>query len=710
LSIEIDFGSNSEIYRLNEIAKQADGSAWIQEKGTVLLATVVMDELAKSDDDFLPLTVQYVEKFYAIGKIPSGFIKREGKPSDFETLTSRIVDRALRPTFPKGFNYPVQISIFALSVDENADLQTLALKSASAALFVSSIPVKKSISSVRIGRSVNGGFLVNPNASERAESSLDLFVAGSKEELLMIEMRSVGKNVDGVQDNGKIDEDELIQAIDLAQKELERYNTFYEEKFSKFVREEKNVELVQKEESEELKNYISENYSEKLKEALTHLAQSERATILSSIADEVLSKLEEIHGENLEWNRDEISEALAKRKREIMRSMVLDENKRADGRKTTEVRPITIETNILPQVHGSCLFTRGQTQALVTLTIGSNEDAQIFEELTSVTGQQEQFMVHYNFPGFSVGEASRLKGVGRRELGHGNLAKRALESSLDNADAMTVRLVSEILESNGSSSMATVCGGALALRAGGQSTSELIAGVAMGLITEDDRYAILTDIMGLEDHDGDMDFKVAGSRDGITALQMDIKLGGISLKVLTEALYQARDARSHILGIMEEADSEIIVNRDVLPKVESFKISPSKVVDILGPAGKVIKGIIEEYSVKIDIDRETGDVKVVGRKYDNVENASEYIRKLADNRQLDEIYQVGSRYHGKVKDIAKFGAFVGLPSGHDGMIHISKISKARINNISDHISVGDEVEVEIIAIKGKKIELKRIEK
>jgi polyribonucleotide nucleotidyltransferase len=710
LSIEIDFGSNSEIYRLNEIAKQADGSAWIQEKGTVLLATVVMDELAKSDDDFLPLTVQYVEKFYAIGKIPSGFIKREGKPSDFETLTSRIVDRALRPTFPKGFNYPVQISIFALSVDENADLQTLALKSASAALFVSSIPVKKSISSVRIGRSLDGGFLINPNASERAESSLDLFVAGSKEELLMIEMRSVGKNVDGVQDNGKIDEDELIQAIDLAQKELERYNTFYEEKFSKFVREEKNVELVQKEESEELKNYISENYSEKLKEALTHLAQSERATILSSIADEVLSKLEESHGESLEWNRDEISEALAKRKREIMRSMVLDENKRADGRKTTEVRPITIETNILPQVHGSCLFTRGQTQALVTLTIGSNEDAQIFEELTSVTGQQEQFMVHYNFPGFSVGEASRLKGVGRRELGHGNLAKRALESSLDNADAMTVRLVSEILESNGSSSMATVCGGALALRAGGQSTSELIAGVAMGLITEDDRYAILTDIMGLEDHDGDMDFKVAGSRDGITALQMDIKLGGISLKVLTEALYQARDARSHILGIMEDADSEIIVNRDVLPKVESFKISPSKVVDILGPAGKVIKGIIEEYSVKIDIDRETGDVKVVGRKYDNVESASEYIRKLADNRQLDEIYQVGSRYHGKVKDIAKFGAFVGLPSGHDGMIHISKISKARINNISDHISVGDEVEVEIIAIKGKKIELKRIEK
>jgi polyribonucleotide nucleotidyltransferase len=712
LSIEIDFGNNSEIYRLNEIAKQADGSAWLQDRGTVLLATVVMDELAKSDDDFLPLTVQYIEKFYSVGKIPSGFIKREGKPSDFETLTSRIVDRALRPLFPKGFNYPVQITIFALSVDENADLQTLALKSASSALFVSSIPVRKSISGVRIGKIEDGSLIVNPSAEKRNKSTLDLFVAGSKEELLMIEMRSIGKrNSDGTQVNGKIDEDELVKAIDLAQKELERYNSFYEERFAKFCREEKVVELLQKEENLELKSFVEENYSEKLKEALTHLAQSERATILSSIADEVFQKLEEQNGEEeAQWLKSDISEALQKRKREIMRKMVLEENVRADGRKTTEVRPISIETNILPQVHGSCLFTRGQTQALVTLTIGSNEDAQIFEELTSVTGQQEQFMVHYNFPGFSVGEASRMRAVGRRELGHGNLAKRALESSLDNSDDMTVRLVSEILESNGSSSMATVCGGSLALRAGGQTTTELIAGVAMGLITEDDNYAILTDIMGLEDHDGDMDFKVAGSRDGITALQMDIKLGGISLEVLTEALYQARDARTHILGIMEEADSEIIVNRDVLPKVETFQISPSKVVDVLGPAGKVIKGIVEEYSVKVDIDRETGDIKVVGRKYDDVESASEYIRKLADNRQLDEIYQPLSRHRGKVKDIAKFGAFVELPSGHDGMIHISKVSKARIDNISDHLSVGDEVEVEILAIKGKKIELKRIEK
>jgi polyribonucleotide nucleotidyltransferase len=701
LSVEIDFGKTQEIFRINEIAKQADGSAWLQEGGTVLLATVVMDELAKSEEDFLPLTVQYIEKFYAVGKIPSGFVKREGKPSDFETLTSRIVDRALRPTFPKGFNYPVQITIFVLSVDESADLQTLALKSASAALYTSSIPVQKSISAVRIGK-VGDSLVVNPTLGEKDGSSLDLFVAGSKEELLMIEMRTVGKSANGVQDNGKIGEDELVSAIDLAQKELEKANTLYENEFAPFVRETKTVELFVKEIPEEIVSYVETEYSEKLRDSLSHLAQSERATILSSLADEVLESHEE-------WEKDDVLETLQSRKKSIMREMILSENVRADGRNTKTVRPISIETNVLPQVHGSCLFTRGQTQALVTLTIGSNEDAQIFEELTKVTGQQEQFMVHYNFPGFSVGEASRLKAVGRRELGHGNLAKRALESSLDNSEGMTVRLVSEILESNGSSSMATVCGGSLALRAGGQTTTELIAGVAMGLITEDERYAILTDITGLEDHDGDMDFKVAGSRDGITALQMDIKLGGISLQVLKEALHQARDARADILEIMEDAEENIIVNRDVLPKVEVFSINPSKVVDVLGPGGKVIKGIVENYGVKVDINRESGEIKIVGRKYDDVESASEYIRKIADDRSLDEIYQPFSRHIGKVKDIAKFGAFVELPSGHDGMIHISKISRSRVNSVEEFLSAGDEVEVEVLSVKGKKIELRRIE-
>jgi polyribonucleotide nucleotidyltransferase len=706
LSINIEFEKTQEIYRINELAKQSDGSALLQENGTVLLATVVMDELAKSEEDFLPLTVQYVEKLYAVGKIPSGFIKREGKPSDFETLTSRIVDRALRPTFPKGFNYPVQITIFALSVDENADLQTLALKAASAALFTSSIPVRKSISAVRIGK-IEDDFVVNPNAKEREISSLDLFVAGSKEELIMIEMRSVGKIVDENIENGAIPEDKLIEAIDLAQNELKKYNLRYENEFSKVVREEKEIELFQKEIPAELVKFIADNHSEDLKNALAQLAQSERATTLSKLADSILDANSETFPED--WTKKEILEALQNRKREIMRNLVLETGIRADGRGTKDVRPISIETNILPQVHGSCLFTRGQTQALVTLTIGSNEDAQIFEELTKITGQQEQFMVHYNFPGFSVGEASRMRPVGRRELGHGNLAKRALESSLDNRDGMTVRLVSEILESNGSSSMATVCGGALALKAGGKKSSELISGVAMGLITEGEKYAILTDIMGLEDHDGDMDFKVTGSREAITALQMDIKLGGISLKLLSEALHQAKDARGHILNIMEKAENEIEVNYDNLPKVENFSINPSKIVDVLGQGGRTIKAIIENNGgVKIDINRETGDVKVIGRRYEDVENATAQIKKIADDRPLEEIYQVGSIHRGTVKQLAPFGAFVELPTGQDGMIHISKIAKERVTNIEDYIRVGEKVDVEILSVNGKKISLQRV--
>jgi len=705
LSIKLDFEKSEEIYRLNEIAKQADGSAWLQENGTVLLATVVMDELAESDEDFLPLTVQYAEKFYAVGKVPSGFMKREGRPSDFETLTSRIVDRALRPIFPKGFNYPVQITIFALSVDENADLQALALKSASAALYTSSIPVNKSISAVRIGQ-IDNKFVVNPNAKEREKSGLDLFIAGSKDELIMIEMRSVGELINNVRENNAISEEKLIEAIDLAQNELKKYNSKYETEFAKFTRTHKDIELHVKEIPAELIKFVKENHSDNLKNALSQLAVSERATILSKLADSIVSENSDNFPE--EWDKGLVLESLQSRKREIMRATVLDSGIRADGRKTDEVRKIEIETNILPQVHGSCLFTRGQTQALVALTVGTGDDAQTFEELTKTESQQESFMVHYNFPGFSVGEASRMRPAGRRELGHGNLGKRALESSLDNRDGMTLRLVSEILESNGSSSMATVCGGALALRAGGQKTSELISGVAMGLITDGERYKILTDIMGLEDHDGDMDFKVTGSRTAITALQMDIKLGGISLSLLKEALNQAKDARGHILNIMEEAEKEIVVNKDILPKLEVFKINPMKVVDVLGQGGKTIKGIIDNFSVKIDINRESGEIKVIGKSFDKVEGATAYIKKIADDRTLDQIYTVGTVYDVTVKQIAPFGAFVELPSGHDGMIHISKISKSRIEKIEDYIKVGEAIKVEILSIKGKKIELKKI--
>ncbi len=702
--IDINFDKFSENYRINELAKQSDGSAFLQSGGTAILATVVVDEMAESKEDFLPLTVQYVEKLYAVGKIPSGFIKREGKPSDFETLTSRVVDRALRPLFPKGFNYPVQITIMVLSVDENADLQTLALKVASASLFNSSLPVRKSVSAVRIGR-INNKFIINPNKLEREHSSLDLFVAGTKDELLMIEMRAVATFDQNIQNSNVIPENKLLEAIELAETQLKLENTQYEKLFLPIGRETKDIKLILHELPEGLMTFIENNYHEKLENSLKQLSQSERATILLKLGQEIKSMpVDEI---NVNWEMSDILEALQKHKRKIMRTQILETGKRADGRGLRDVRPISIETNILPQVHGSCLFTRGQTQALVTLTLGSGDDAQMFEELTKVSGQQEQFMVHYNFPGFSVGEASRMKAVGRRELGHGNLAKRALESSLVNADGMTVRLVSEILESNGSSSMATVCGGAIALKAGGVETKELISGVAMGLITEGDKYAVLTDIMGLEDHDGDMDFKVTGTRNGISALQMDIKLGGISREILSNALEQAREARSHILNIMEESVSKLEVNYDILPKVENIKINPAKVGDVIGQGGKNIKAIIDSNSVKVDINRETGDIKIIGRRFRDVENASLQIRRLSDDRTPEEIYPVGSFYNVVVKQIAPFGVFVELPMGHDGMIHISRIAKTRITNIEDHLKVGDKVRVEVLSVKGKKIELQK---
>ena len=526
----------------------------------------------------------------------------------------------------------------------------------------------------------------------------------------MIEMRSVATFNENIQNSNVIPENELLEAIALAETELTKQNIAYEQNFTSLCRDMRDLKLRIHELPTDLVEFVAREYHSKLEDSLKQLSQSERATVLIKLANEIKTRETNIDEVVRTWEMNDILEALQKHKRKIMRSQILETGIRADGRGLRDVRPISIETNILPQVHGSCLFTRGQTQALVTLTIGSDEDAQIFEELTKVSGQQEQFMVHYNFPGFSVGEASRMKSVGRRELGHGNLAKRALESSLINSSGMTLRLVSEILESNGSSSMATVCGGAIALKAGGILTSDLISGVAMGLITEADKYAVLTDIMGLEDHDGDMDFKVTGTRNGITAMQMDIKLGGIKREILSNALEQAKEARSHILNIMETAISKISVNHEILPKIETFKINPTKVVDVIGQGGKNIKAIIDgNNGVKIDINRETGEIKVVGRKIQNVENAVMQIRRLGDDRNPKELYPVGTIYNVSVKQIAPFGAFVELPFGHDGMIHISKIAKNRVTKIEDHIKIGDKIRVEVLAVDGKKIELQKID-
>ena len=721
--VSLELENRKEEYSFGDVAKQANGSAWLRSGNTVILATVVIDETEIVKDDFLPLTVQYIEKAYAAGKIPGGFFKRETKPSDFETLTSRIVDRSLRPLFPKGFGHPTQITIMTFSADTESDLQVLALNAASAALYTSDIDIVTSVSAVRAAK-IDGEIILNPTCTQLNNSSLDLYLSGTKEDLLMIEMRSfatenivmndmaVQPMLDPMMDvtmgaslmsshiSNAMAEDELIEVFEKTQKVLFQTNSLYEKEFENFKKEIQALDLKSDEINEEMLIYVKENHMSEIKKAMNQMAKSERSTALRKLRKRIMV----IHET---WNELELKAVIESAKKEQVRSQILNERVRADGRALTEVRPISIDTNVLPNAHSSCLFTRGQTQALVVLTMGGPKDAQMFETLTDPSTQNENFMVHYNFPGFSVGEASPIMGTKRRELGHGNLAKRALEPIL-NLDGQTVRLVSEILESNGSSSMATVCGGYMALKAADIETSDTIAGIAMGMVSDGKEYAILSDIMGLEDHDGDMDFKVTGSKDGITAMQMDIKLGGVSLEILKEALYQAKEGRSHIIDIMLEAENNIEFNDGVLPSTDIFHIDPSFIGEIIGQAGKTIREMIEKFEVAIDIDKKDGKVKITGKNKTGVADARKHINGIVNTPKVAKIkYEVGDKYEGTVKKIVDFGAFVELPDGTDGLIHISKISDQRVEKVSDVVSEGDKITVEILEFKGNKISLGR---
>lgn len=713
MQYSIEINKNTEIFNINKVAKQAAGAVLMRQGKSVILATVAREE-KQVEEDFLPLTVQYIEKAYAAGKIPGGYVKRETKPSDAETLTARIIDRSLRPLFPKGYAYPTQIVVMVLSADPKVDLQVMSLNAASVALYLSDIPMKAPVCGVRIGK-IDGNFILNPNNEELQNSTLDLYVAGVKDELLMIEMRALPDQKENEifieapyadvltqttsQNMNELSEDEILEALNLAQKAILNGSNAYEEAFSKHKKN-SQIELKNEIEYPEILAFIENNFQKQIKEAINQMAKSERASELNKIAKEIL---------NLEitkdWSEESVLNTLAKVKRKLIREQILNEGKRADGRSLNEVRPISIETNILPNAHGSCLFTRGQTQALVVATLGGENDAQMIDLLTEKNPISERFMVNYNFPGFSVGEASPIKAPGRRELGHGNLAKRALYPSVDENYPYVIRLVSEILESNGSSSMATVCGGSLALKAAGVPSLKLVAGVAMGLIFEDNKYAVLTDIMGLEDHDGDMDFKVAGSKDGITALQMDIKLGGIDQEILKQALYQAKEGRIHILNIMEEAAKEIIVNEEVLPKLELFSVDPSKIVDIIGQAGKTIKEIVEKFGVSIDLDREKGEVKIAGSQNEQIKAAKDYIINITSSQKGTKKgpkdkdisgFELGQEFQGIVKKIAPFGAFVELKNGVDGLLHSSK---SKHLNLSENQSL----KVKISEIKNGKI-------
>lgn len=732
MQYSIEVNNQVEIFDLNKVAKQASGAVLLRVKNTVVLATVAREDV-QVEEDFLPLTVQYIEKAYAAGKIPGGYVKRETKPGDFETLTARIIDRSLRPLFPKGYAYPTQIVVMVLSADPEVDLQVVSLNAASVALYLSDIPVNRPVCGVRVGY-IDDKFVINPSNSELKQSAIDLYVAGTKDELLMIEMRSLPQQTTQLipmvaiepmidpslsdsmaqkQVMNEFSEDKMVEAIDFAGKAILRASSAYEEAFKEHKKEDASLELKPEIENENIAIYIDKFYKAEVKNAINQMAKSERASELGKIAKQISS--DEV-AQKEGWDEAVISNVLGKYKKKIVREQIINEGVRADGRGLEEVRPISIETNVLPNAHGSCLFTRGQTQALVVATLGTDSDAQMYDILTEKVPLVEKFMFNYNFPGFSVGEASPLKAPGRRELGHGNLAKRALAPSIDLASPYTIRVVSEILESNGSSSMASVCGGSLALRAAGVNTQKLVAGVAMGLIFEGDKHAVLTDIMGLEDHDGDMDFKVAGTSDGITALQMDIKLGGISLEVLKEALYQAKRGREHILALMTQADKNIEINEDVLPKLELFNVDPSKIVDIIGQAGKTIKEIIEKFEVSIDLDREKGEVKIAGGAKKNVDAAKDYIISITskensrsfgkkpfkhDKDRVKPTFNIGDEFVGSVKSVVDFGVFIELKDGVDGLLHISKIKSP--------LNVGDQVKVCVSEQKGNKISLSLVE-
>lgn len=738
--LEVAIGGRQHIFDSGKIARFADGSVLYRVGKNVLLATVV-SEKHKVDENFLPLTVQYIEKSYAAGRFPSGFMKREGKPSDFEVLTSRLVDRSIRPLLPKGYNYPTQVTVTTLSCDHEADLQALALGAASAALYISDLPVEKAAWGVRVGK-IDGKLIANPTMSELENSSLDLFVSGTQDEILMIEMRSrgtytqtpssVGSMMPFVEINldsdalkeyatNEMAEEELLEAIRFAASSVAEASSSMSQKLSAIKKPTRSFELKTLMADDSLALFIRENFTQKMQAAILEMSKSERSDAIERVTAEIAQSEFAV---NAGFAPEVIAYTAESVKRSVLRNLILNESKRPDGRGLREVRPISIETNILPCAHGSCLFTRGQTQALAVATIGSEMDKQGYQNLTDGVSKSENFSLHYNFPGYSVGEASRVGAPGRRELGHGNLAKRAIESLINPEYDSAIRVVSEILESNGSSSMATVCAASLALKAAGIPLIDLAGGVAMGLIKEGDSYAIITDIIGLEDYDGDMDFKVAGTTNGVTALQMDIKLGGVNFELLKDALLQAKEGREHILSLMQKAAQEIQLNTDALPSTEIFHIDASRIVDIIGQAGKTIKEIIERFEVAIDLDREKGKVKLSGKSATKVQNAKEHIIGIASQpssrpgRDKDRgagresktatapaSFEPGAILKGTVKRIVDFGAFIELPGGHEGLLHISKIAQSRVNSVKDHLSEGQEVEVKVLECKGGRVEL-----
>lgn len=673
-SLQLEFAKRTFTISTGLMAKQANGAVTVQYGETVVLVTAVCEAKPREGVDFFPLTVNYLEKSYAAGRIPGGFYKREGRPTEKEVLTSRLIDRPLRPLFPSGFRNEVQIIAMVLSADLENDPDILSIIGASASLIISDIPFMQPVAAVRIGL-INDELVINPTNKELDKSRLNLVVAGTRDAVVMVEGQA-----------SEISEETMKEAISFAHRSMLPLIDLQEE-LQRQVPKQK-IEVPPEILDEELASQIRGAFQEKIKKAILIPGKMDRQRGLNQIHDEAISTFGQ-EDENREKQINAILESLEK---EELRRLILEEGIRADGRKLDEIRPIDCRVSVLPRTHGSALFTRGETQSLAIVTLGTTEDEQRMDELEGESSKS--FMLHYNFPPFSVGEVGVLRSPGRREIGHGLLAERALKAVLPTPEEFpyTIRIVSDILESNGSSSMASVCGGTLALMDAGVPIKAPVAGIAMGLVKEGDKVAILSDIIGLEDHNGDMDFKVAGTRKGITAFQMDVKIKGISEEILDRALAQAKEGRMHILDLMVQAISSPRENiSSYAPRIFSIQIKSDKVGTVIGPGGKTIRGIIDQTGVKIDIE-DDGKVIIASSDEASAKKAIQLIQNLVEEPEVGKIYT------GKVKRIVEFGAFVEIIPGTDGLLHISQISQHRLRRVEDALKEGDEIEVKVIEI------------
>jgi polyribonucleotide nucleotidyltransferase len=683
---EVEIGGKILSIETGRFAKQANGAVMVRFGDTMVLVSAVMAEEAKAEQDFFPLQVEYREKTSAAGKIPGGFIKREGRPTEKEILSSRLIDRPIRPLFPNEFKNETQVIAFVLSHDGENDADVLAAVGASAALTISDIPFDGPCAEVRVGR-INGEFIVNPTIKQIKESDVELVVAGTSDSIMMVEGESK-----------EIGEQDLLDALKFAQTEIKKLVNLQLELKAEVGRQKRDVNAPVVDEA--LVKDVMELAYGKFKEIVhSKLAKEERSAKNKELAAFVKENLAEKYPEQGKV----IGEILHDLEKDLMRKRILEEGIRLDGRNTTQIRPITIELGILPRTHGSALFTRGETQSLTTVTLGTKNDEQIidglFEEYT------KKFMLHYNFPPFSVGEVGRMTGVGRREIGHGNLAERALKILMPPEDVFpyTVRVISDILESNGSSSMATVCAGSLSLMDAGIPFQKPVAGIAMGLVKEEDKFAILSDILGNEDHLGDMDFKVAGTTNGITAFQMDIKIQGISFEIMEKALHQAKEGRLHILGIMNSAiDKPREQLSSFAPRLITMKVETDQIGLIIGPGGKTIQGMQRLFGVDINID-DFGTVSIASPNKESATKCKDYIKQLTATPEVGEIYD------GVITKIMDFGAFVEILPGKEGLLHISQIDNKRVNKVTDYYKEGDKVTVKLLKVENGKYSLSRKE-